>query len=72
MGYSLQAHPYARNHEVSLTVNLFYHKGSLQTRIILEVTMENRKTLLEQIERLLALASETQLRILYFAALYLL
>lgn len=34
--------------------------------------MENRNILLEQIERLLALASETQLRILYFAALYLL
>lgn len=33
--------------------------------------MENRKTLLEQIMRLLALASETQLRILYFAALHL-
>lgn len=33
--------------------------------------MENRKTLLEQIERLLALASETQLRILYIAALHL-
>lgn len=57
--------------EVSLTVNLFYHRGSLQTRINLEVTMENRKTLLEQIMRLLALASETQLRILYIAALHL-
>lgn len=33
--------------------------------------MENRITLLEQIERLLALASEEQLRILYAAALYL-
>lgn len=33
--------------------------------------MENRKTLLEQIERLLTLASETQLRVLYMAALYL-
>ena len=33
--------------------------------------MENRKTLLEQIMRLLALASETQLRVLYMAALYL-
>lgn len=33
--------------------------------------MENRITLLEQIERLLALASEEQLRILYVAALYL-
>lgn len=33
--------------------------------------MENRKTLTEQIERLLALASEEQLRILYVAALYL-
>lgn len=33
--------------------------------------MFDRKTLLEQIERLLALASETQLRILYMAALYL-
>lgn len=33
--------------------------------------MENRITLLEQIERLLALASEEQLRILYIAALYL-
>ena len=32
---------------------------------------ENRITLLEQIERLLALASEEQLRILYVAALYL-
>ena len=32
--------------------------------------MENRITLLEQIERLLALASEEQLRILYVAALY--
>lgn len=33
--------------------------------------MENRITLLEQIERLLALASEEQLRLLYVAALYL-
>ena len=33
--------------------------------------MGNRLTLLEQIERLLALASEEQLRILYVAALYL-
>lgn len=33
--------------------------------------MENRNILLEQIERLLTLASETQLRILYMAALYL-
>lgn len=33
--------------------------------------MFDRKTLLEQIERLLALASETQLRILYMAALHL-
>lgn len=33
--------------------------------------MENKRILLEQIERLLALASEAQLRILYFAALYL-
>lgn len=33
--------------------------------------MENRNILLEQIERLLAMASETQLRILYMAALYL-
>ena len=33
--------------------------------------MENRITLLEQIERLMALASEEQLRILYVAALYL-
>ena len=33
--------------------------------------MENRITLLEQIERLLALAGEEQLRILYVAALYL-
>ncbi len=33
--------------------------------------MGNRITLLEQIERLLALASEEQLRILYVAALYL-
>lgn len=33
--------------------------------------MENRITLLEQIERLLALASEEQRRILYVAALYL-
>lgn len=33
--------------------------------------MENKRILLEQIERLLALASETQLRILYMAALYL-
>ena len=33
--------------------------------------MENRITLLGQIERLLALASEEQLRILYVAALYL-
>lgn len=32
---------------------------------------ENRITLMEQIERLLALASEEQLRILYVAALYL-
>lgn len=67
----MQAHPYARNHEVSLTVNLFYHRGSLQTRIILEVTMENRNILLEQIMRLLAMASEAQLRILYMAALHL-
>ena len=34
--------------------------------------MKNKRILLEQIERLLALASETQLRILYFAALHLL
>ncbi len=33
--------------------------------------MENKKTLTEQIERLLARASEEQLRILYVAALYL-
>ena len=33
--------------------------------------MENKSILLEQIERLLALASETQLRILYMAALHL-
>lgn len=33
--------------------------------------MENKRILLEQIERLLTLASETQLRILYIAALYL-
>lgn len=33
--------------------------------------MFDRKTLLEQIMRLLALASETQLRILYMAALHL-
>lgn len=33
--------------------------------------MFDRKTLLEQIERLLAMASETQLRILYMAALHL-
>ena len=33
--------------------------------------MENNRILLEQIERLLALASETQLRILYVAALHL-
>ena len=33
--------------------------------------MGNRITLLEQIERLLALASEEQLLILYVAALYL-
>ncbi len=33
--------------------------------------MENRITLTEQIERLLARASEEQLRILYVAALYL-
>lgn len=33
--------------------------------------MENRNILLEQIMRLLALASETQLRILYMAALHL-
>lgn len=33
--------------------------------------MFDRKTLLEQIMRLLAMASETQLRILYMAALYL-
>lgn len=33
--------------------------------------MENKRILLEQIERLLALASETQLRILYMAALHL-
>lgn len=32
---------------------------------------ENRITLMEQIERMLALASEEQLRILYVAALYL-
>lgn len=45
--------------EVSLTVNLFYHEGSLQTRIFWRYIMENRITLLEQ------------LRILYVAALYL-
>lgn len=33
--------------------------------------MENKRILLEQIERMLTLASETQLRILYIAALYL-
>ena len=33
--------------------------------------MENRKTLTEQIERLLALADEWQLRLLYIAALQL-
>lgn len=33
--------------------------------------MENKRILLEQIERLLVLASEAQLRILYFAALHL-
>ena len=33
--------------------------------------MENRKTLTEQIERLLALADEKQLRLLYIAALQL-
>lgn len=33
--------------------------------------MENKRILLEQIERLLAMASEKQLRILYFAALHL-
>lgn len=33
--------------------------------------MENKRILLEQIERLLAMASETQLRILYIAALHL-
>lgn len=33
--------------------------------------MENKRILLEQIERLLALASETQLRVLYMAALHL-
>lgn len=33
--------------------------------------MENKSILLEQIERMLALASEEQLRILYVAALYL-
>lgn len=33
--------------------------------------MENKRILLEQIERLMTLASETQLRILYIAALYL-
>lgn len=33
--------------------------------------MENKSILLEQIERLLARASEEQLRILYVAALYL-
>lgn len=33
--------------------------------------MENRNILLEQIERMLALASEEQLRILYVAALHL-
>ena len=32
---------------------------------------ENRMTLLEQIQRMLAMASEEQLRILYVAALYL-
>ena len=57
--------------EVSLTVNLSYHEGNLQTRRILEVIMENRKTLTEQIKRLLALADERQLRILYIAALQL-
>nr|DAR58700.1 MAG TPA: hypothetical protein [Bacteriophage sp.] len=52
-------------------INLFYHRGDLQARINLEVTMENKRILLEQIERLLAMASETQLRILYIAALHL-
>lgn len=33
--------------------------------------MENKRILLEQIERLLAMASETQLRVLYMAALHL-
>ncbi len=33
--------------------------------------MDNRKTLTEQIERLLALADERQLRLLYIAALQL-
>ena len=57
--------------EVSLTVNPFYHEGSLQTRIFWRYIMENRITLLEQIQRMLALASEEQLRILYIAALHL-
>ena len=57
--------------EVSLTVNLFYHEGSLQASTKLEVTMENRTILTEQIERLLALADEKQLRLLYVAALQL-
>lgn len=52
-------------------INSFYHSGSLQTRIILEVTMENRTILTEQIERLLALADERKLRLLYIAALQL-
>lgn len=52
-------------------INSFYHSGNLQTRTILEVTMENRTILTEQIERLLALADEKQLRLLYIAALQL-
>lgn len=45
----------------------FFWEKSRQEDII----MENKKTLTEQIERLLARASEEQLRILYVAALYL-
>lgn len=49
-------------------VNLFYQSFWRKSR---RNIMENKRMLLEQIERLLAIASETQLRILYMAALYL-
>ena len=50
----------------------FHHtRGFPHGKSILEVTMENRTILTEQIKRLLALADEKQLRLLYIAALQL-